>query len=194
MSRRLAFALAAVIATVVAMMGIGRFIAAPLAIRSDAMRPGLMAGDMLLVRKATPGWVPPRGEIVVFHDPASDGQRVVRRVVGVPGDRVALRDGRLILNGRQVPRWRVADYVVPVTSSDACPAERRLVDARSRPACSTRRYRQMLPGGRTFDLLDPAPADRTDVAERVAPSGHVLAEADNPGRADAARALFPSPL
>jgi signal peptidase I len=102
------------------------FLVQPFRIPSESMEPTLLVGDFLLADKqsfAPQGMLdkvlPParieRGDIVVFHDPvrhepsepggpdldqpAGDSVHLVKRVIGVPGDRVRLHDGRVLLNG-----------------------------------------------------------------------------------------------
>jgi signal peptidase I len=83
---------------------------------SGSMNPTLMEGDRIFVEKmhyglrvpfttirVTEGAEPQRGEIVVFESPA-DGRTLVKRLIGLPGDSVALRDDRLYVNGQ------AADY------------------------------------------------------------------------------------
>jgi signal peptidase I len=82
----------------------------PFRIPSASMEPSLLVGDFLLVNKqdSTPGgdsWVLPathihRGEIVVFHYPVHPSMHLVKRVIGVPGDRIRLRAGKVYINGR----------------------------------------------------------------------------------------------
>jgi signal peptidase I len=78
----------------------------PFRIPSASMEPTLLVGDFLLVDKQiTPDPVVfpasslHRGDVIVFHDPIDKTQHLVKRIVGVPGDRVRLRAGRVILNG-----------------------------------------------------------------------------------------------
>lgn len=81
---------------------------------TGSMKPTIVEGDRIFVNKLAydlkvpyttwhvAAWGDPqRGDIVVFYSPA-DGKRLVKRVVGVPGDTVAMRDDRLILNGEGV--------------------------------------------------------------------------------------------
>ena len=69
---------------------------------SVSMEPSLHEGDYLLVNKAS-HWLPPieRGDIIVFQPPqeASDGIPLIKRVIGLPGERVEARDGRIWING-----------------------------------------------------------------------------------------------
>jgi signal peptidase I len=84
------------------------FIIQPFRIPSGSMEPTLLVGDFLLVNKqiTTPGasgliFPTPRihrGEIVVFHFPINPAMHLVKRVVGLPGDRIKLRDGRVYVD------------------------------------------------------------------------------------------------
>ena len=79
----------------------------PFRIPSASMEPTLLVGDFLLVDKQItpdPFLLPPsalhRGDVIVFHDPIDRTQHLVKRIVGVPGDHIRLRAGRVILNGQ----------------------------------------------------------------------------------------------
>jgi len=86
------------------------FCVQPFRIPSGSMEPSLLIGDFLLVNKqgSAPGpscWLLPaqhihRGEIVVFHYPINPAMHLVKRVIGVPGDRIKLRDGHVFINDR----------------------------------------------------------------------------------------------
>jgi signal peptidase I len=86
------------------------FCVQPFRIPSASMEPSLLVGDFLLVNKqsSTPGtssWLLPsthirRGNIVVFHYPIDPSMHLVKRVIGVPGDRIKLRNGRVFVNGQ----------------------------------------------------------------------------------------------
>jgi signal peptidase I len=93
---------------------------------SGSMLPSLLIGDQLLVTKFPYGYsryslpvplapasqerllgkLPERGDVVVFRLPRDPTQTYVKRVVGLPGDRVQMRDGRLWLNGKMAPLRR----------------------------------------------------------------------------------------
>jgi signal peptidase I len=81
---------------------------------TGSMRPNIIEGDRIFVNKlayslkipytATHLWwwsKPSRGDVVIFYEPES-GTRLVKRVVGVPGDRIEVRDDRLVINGKPV--------------------------------------------------------------------------------------------
>lgn len=82
----------------------------PFRIPSGSMEPTLLIGDFLLVNKqiTTPGasdliFPTPRihrGEVVVFHYPVNPTMHLVKRVIGLPGDHLKLRDGRVYINGQ----------------------------------------------------------------------------------------------
>lgn len=72
----------------------------PLVISSGSMGPTLLAGDHVLIEKLRPSSTWRRGHLLAFTAP--DGTLMVKRAVGLPGDRVGLRDGGLVVNGRRV--------------------------------------------------------------------------------------------
>jgi signal peptidase I len=86
------------------------FAVQPFRIPSESMEPTLMVGDFLLVAKqdfpvptdALPFPSTPirRGDVVVFHYPIDPSIHLVKRVIGMPGDHLRLRDGRVFINGR----------------------------------------------------------------------------------------------
>lgn len=94
---------------VIVAMFILAFLIQPFRIPSESMERTLLVGDFLLVDKATLApagvwsWLLPyrhisRGDIVVFHFPLNSDEHVVKRVIGVPGDEVSLRNGVAVVN------------------------------------------------------------------------------------------------
>ncbi|UCD75231.1 MAG: signal peptidase I [Phycisphaerales bacterium] len=82
---------------------------------TQSMEPTILVGDRILVNKLAYGlrvpfthfyalsWSgPQRGDIVVFHAPG-DGKRMAKRVIAIPGDRIAMRNNRLFINGAAMP-------------------------------------------------------------------------------------------
>lgn len=97
------------------------FLAEPFTIPSGSMLPTLQVGDYILVNKyayglrlpvlgteVIPVGKPQRGDIMVFKYPERPSQNFIKRVVGVPGDRVRVRDGRVWVNDAELPREQVA--------------------------------------------------------------------------------------
>lgn len=82
----------------------------PLVISSGSMAPTLLAGDHVLVDKLRPSSAWRRGDLLAFTAP--DGTLMVKRAVGLPGDRVGLRDGVLVVNGRIMDEPYVDQRVV----------------------------------------------------------------------------------
>ncbi len=91
---------------------------------TGSMRPTILEGDRILVNKLAFGlrvpftlrWFvqwdePARGDVVVLHSPA-DGTRLVKRVVGLPGDTVEMRDNRLLINGAAVRYLALDESIV----------------------------------------------------------------------------------
>ncbi|MBC7802646.1 MAG: signal peptidase I [Candidatus Parcubacteria bacterium] len=99
------------------------FLVEPFKIPSGSMIPTLLIGDFILVNKFTYGIRlpvvhtklvelnnPKRGDVMVFRYPADTSLDYIKRVVGLPGDRVEYRDKELRINGELVPRRQTADY------------------------------------------------------------------------------------
>ena len=83
---------------------IQQFLVKPFVIPSDSMVPTLVRGDRVLVNRLTYRFgEPQRGDVVVFESPLSTDD-YIKRVVALPGDRIALVNGQIILNGEPVPQ------------------------------------------------------------------------------------------
>jgi signal peptidase I len=157
----------------------------PFHIPSESMEETLLVGDSLFVSKFSYGYsryslpfspplfsgrilasAPRRGDIAVFRLPRDDSQDLIKRIVGLPGDRIQVIGGHLHINGEPVKRERIDDFV----------------DTESRPGRTVRirRWRETLPGGvthTTLDLLEHGPLDDTQVYE--VPAGHYFMMGDN---------------
>ncbi|MFP5252759.1 MAG: signal peptidase I [Actinomycetes bacterium] len=85
---------------VVLLLVLRAWVVEPLVISGGSMAPTLAAGDHVLVEKLLPKRAWHRGDLLAFTAP--DGTLMVKRAVGLPGDRVGLRDGVLVVNGRRM--------------------------------------------------------------------------------------------
>ena len=100
------------------------FLVEPFKIPSGSMIPTLLVGDFILVNKYAYGirlpvanvkvaevGAPQRGDVMVFRYPEDPSLDYIKRVVGLPGDRVEYRNKRLSINGQPVPLRQIEDYV-----------------------------------------------------------------------------------
>ncbi|MEQ8397040.1 signal peptidase I [Thalassobaculum sp.] len=176
------------IRTILIAVGIALFIRTfayePFNIPSGSMIPTLLVGDYLFVSKMSYGYSrhslplslplipgrilfsePERGDVVVFKLPTDNKTDYIKRVVGLPGDTIQVRDGILHINGEAVARRQVENF--------------RDEDRFGRPA-DVKQYIETLPNGREHPILeigDDLPNDNTGVY-RV-PEGHYFAMGDN---------------
>jgi signal peptidase I len=93
--------------TVVIFLGIQTFVAQPYKVQQGSMETTLMPEQYVLVDKLTPRWADyVRGDIVVFDPPetwsSGGGVPFIKRVIGIPGDEVELREGQVYVNGVQL--------------------------------------------------------------------------------------------
>jgi signal peptidase I len=177
-------------------------IVAPFSIPSGSMLPTLYIGDYLAVAKWPYGYSrysfpfgfpgfggrvfehpPSRGDVVVFRHPSEDAD-LIKRVIGLPGDTIQIRNGALILTDGRVPREHLPPYSMPVSANSPCkvvPSATPFVAAiRNQPYCLYPAYRETLPGGPSYTVLDQVdggPAD--DFGPVRVPPGHIFLMGDN---------------
>jgi len=177
-------------------------VVAPFSIPSGSMLPTLYAGDYLVVAKWPYGYsrfslmfgfppfggrvlgkLPRRGDVAVFRHP-SGGFDLIKRVIGVPGDTVEVRAGRLILNGRPVAREPIGRLGVQVSANSPCkvvpPRMPMIGRGADGPACLYPAFRETLPGGPSYTVLDQVANGNADYrAATLVPPGHVFLMGDN---------------
>src|SRR3954470_15171169 len=151
-------------------------VGAPFNIPSGSMLPTLYIGDYLAVSKWPYGYsrysfplglpafegrifgrLPNRGDVVVFRHPTEDSD-LIKRVIGLPGDTVEVRSGRLILNGHSVARTPLPPMRVAVTSNSPCkvvpPATPAVIAMNGQSYCLYQGFLEPLPSGPSYTVLD----------------------------------------
>lgn len=139
------------------------FVLQPFRIPSESMERTLLVGDFLLVNKSVYG--PPgfwsrllpyrhveRGDIIVFHFPLDPPEHIVKRVVGIPGDRIHLRDGVLCRNGQAVTE----PYVVYESANDDSFRDQFPTAAYTDPGVDAHWWAQMRARVTNGDVIVPA--------------------------------------
>src|SRR2546428_9647931 len=166
----------------------------PFNIPSGSMIPTLLVGDYLFVSKYSYGYThysfpfsPPiftgrilgqpvnRGDVVVFRLPKDDSTDYIKRVIGLPGDRIQMIDGVLHINGQPVKRERIEDFIETEEGSRTS---------------RVKRWRETLPNGvsyTTLDLVDNGFYDNTPVYQ--IPAGHYFMMGDNRDNSTDSRVL-----
>jgi signal peptidase I len=159
-------------------------VAEPYHVPSPSMVPTLLVGDELIAAKYAYGYskysspidlmpdfsgrlfdkAPERGDVVVFRLPRDPSTTYVKRLIGLPGDRIQMREGRLYINGTIVARRAIG----PFTD-----------DAGGHGGPSTL-YVETLPNGREHEIVEISDADRyDDTPPFVVPPKHYFMMGDN---------------
>jgi signal peptidase I len=129
-------------------------------VASASNMPTLLTTDYVMVDIRHPGTVPDHGDVIVFRHPRDPKVDYIKRVIGLPGDRVQLRDGILYLNGKPVPRE-------PEAGAAGDPA--------------FKQYRETLPNGRAYSVLETPESTAQNTEEFNVPPGFFFVLGDNRG-------------
>ena len=151
-------------------------VAEPYHVPSSSMVPTLLVGDQLIASKFAYGWgkysspiglmpdfsgrlfghAPERGDVIVFRLPRDPDTTYVKRLIGLPGDRIQMREGRLYINDAMVARRAIGTFD------------------------GDRRYVETLPSGREHEIIEISDTDRyDDTPVFVVPARHYFMMGDN---------------
>ena len=157
----------------------------PFNIPSGSMIPTLLVGDYLFVSKFSYGYSkhsllfslpiipgriffsePERGDVAVFKLPSDNSTDYIKRVIGLPGDKIQIRNGRLFINEKIIERKRLNDFIIGS------------IDGK---ISMIPQYIEILPNGKRYKIIetwgDNGPLDNTGVF--AVPKGHYFMMGDN---------------
>ncbi|MBA3667965.1 MAG: signal peptidase I [Sphingomonas sp.] len=184
-----------------AVLAFHSFIAKPFYIPSESMMPNLLTGDRLVVTKFPYGWswvspsfhilphwrgrllghLPERGDVVIVTPPGGS-EDYIKRVIGLPGDTIEMRGGRLILNGRRVPAVIRPSAMIPVDANAPCGYENfwdRRVEIGNGVYCRLPIVRETLPNGVSYNTVEDGVSPGDDYGPVKVPADHVFLMGDN---------------
>jgi signal peptidase I len=189
-------------AMLLAVLAFHSFIAKPFYIPSISMMPTMLVGDRLVVSKYPYGWnwssasfhMLPRGEWrvlgqtpeygdIVIVVPRNRNEDLIKRVVALPGDHIAVVNGQIILNGKAVPQSVEPRIEIPADPNQPC-EETTFPGMRIRKpsgliACEMPVLRETMPNGASYLVIDHLLQRFDDMDEILVPKGHVFLMGDN---------------
>jgi signal peptidase I len=174
------------------------FILSPFNIPSESMLPRLEKGDYLLASKWSYGYSkyslpfsaplipgrlfasqPERGDVAIFKAPPVNDTDYIKRVIGLPGDQLQMVGGVLHINGKAVPKVRVADAEYAISPYNQCSELFRARRNDNTEVCRYPRFKETLPNGVSYFVLDMGTFAADDTPVFVVPEGHMFMMGDN---------------
>jgi len=175
------------------------FVFSPFNIPSESMLPRLENGDYLLAAKWPYGYSkyslpfsapllpfrifasqPARGDVVIFKAPPGNDVDYIKRVIGLPGDTVQMIGGVLQINGNPVSKRKLDDFVIRISANTNCIApEFEATEADGAASCHYPQFRETLPEGKSYNVLDLGYRPQDDTAPIIVPQGHLFLMGDN---------------
>jgi signal peptidase I len=156
------------------------FLYEPFHIPSSSMKSNLLIGDYIFVSKSSYGYSkyslpfapnlfggrifyskPQRGDVVVFRLPSNPSINYIKRLIGLPGDKIQVIDGQVFINEQEVSKEYVDNFI-------------------DEDGTSIKRFSETLSSGKTFQVLDQyqsSPQDNTGIY--LVPEGHYFMMGDN---------------
>ncbi len=170
------------------------FLFEPFYIPSGSMKSSLLIGDYVFVSKYSYGYSrysfpfgfkffegrlfftePKRGEVIVFKLPSNPDINYIKRLIGLPGDRVQVKNSKLYLNGKEVPREKIKNFL----------------DQNSGNTTEIPQYIEHLPNGVDHFILDQDPNGPLDNTEEfIVPEKHYFFMGDNRDNSQDSRVMY----
>jgi len=158
------------------------FLFEPFHIPSGSMKPTLLVGDFVFVKKYSYGYShysfpfsvnffsgrvfyksPQRGDIAVFRYPSDPKINYIKRIIGLPFDRIQMRSGKLFINDIEVPKIKVGEFIDEINN------EKINIDE----------FKETLPEGKKIHILDLANTAQDNTGIYEVPAGHFFVMGDN---------------